>query len=95
MFASIGNLKAEDLVKVLDLWEADEKEEKKFLKDYADERFIITKGANCDDTEWNIYTHSGFDSFYEVEISHSELLELAEVEYAEVEWSMDISAMEL
>lgn len=90
MFASIGNLKAEDLVRVLDLWNADEEEERKFLKDYADERFIISKGANCDDNEWNIYTHSGFDSFYEVNIKYSDLRELAKVEYAEVEFEMEV-----
>ena len=84
MVARIRNLKAEDLLR-LDLWNADEEEERKFVEDYADERFIIAKGANCDDTEWDIYTHSGKDAFYAVEIGYGDLCALAREEYAEVE----------
>ncbi len=98
MFARIGNLKAEDLVRVLDLWEADEEQEKKFIENSKthsktnrafDVRYSIEKGANCDDNEWNIRDSEGNDQFYAVEISCSELRELAKVEYAEVEFEMD------
>ena len=94
MFARIGNLKAEDLVRVLDLWEADEEQEKEFVensKTYSktnrafDVQYSIEKGANCDDNEWDIRDSEGNDQFYAVEIEYSELCELAEVEYAEVE----------